>query len=65
MTRHDPHIYDPDENSRKAYDLTIGAIREICVRKGDIEPKGEREKRWAKEGPRSIDNLETLKAQTR
>lgn len=53
--------YDPDDNSQKSYTLAIDALRERCVRNGDVKPINAQEKRWREEGPRRLSEFDTLK----
>lgn len=58
--------YDAADDSRRSYDLGIAALREICIRKGQVAPSEdpelrERELRWAAEGPVSNNQLETVR----
>lgn len=54
--------YDPEDNSRRCYDLAIKAAREACIRRGQIAPDPSRpeEVRWAQQGPVSPDRLATV-----
>ena len=47
--------------TQKDYDLAIKAIREKCVRQGFLEPRNEKEKRQAEEGPKENKDLDCLK----
>lgn len=55
--------YDPDDNSRRCYELAIAAAREACIRRGTIKPDPSRpqEVRWAQEGSVSPDKLECVR----
>lgn len=55
--------YDPDDNSRRCYDLAIRAAREKCIRSGQILPDHSKpdEVRWADEGPRAPNELEAVR----
>lgn len=39
----------------------LAAVAEICIRAGQIEPRDDRERRWAQEGPRPEGQLETAR----
>ena len=45
----------------KDYDLAIKAIREKCVRQGFLEPRDEKERKQAEEGPVKNKDLDCLK----
>ena len=55
--------YDPADNSRRCYDLAIACLREVAVRRGEVEPIYDYEHRWRAEGPRPNSDLDTLKSE--
>lgn len=52
--------YCSKKDGSQSYDLAIAALREIGIRRGNIQPSNEIEKRWQKEGVRPNDKLESL-----
>ncbi len=59
--------YDPDDNSRRGYELGIAAAREKCIRNGSIlpEPGNATEARWAREGQRRPSELDSVRQEGR
>lgn len=43
-----------------SYNLAIACQRENAVRRGQVPPTTERERRWAEEGPRESRELESV-----
>ena len=56
--------YDPADNSRKCYDLALACLREVAVRRWEVEPIYDYEHRWRAEGPVRNEDLESLKEKT-
>lgn len=44
--------YDPNHNSKASFDLAVRACREICIRRGQVQPDrgNPLEMRWQAEG---------------
>ena len=55
--------YDPADDGKKSWTLSIAAQREISIRSGWLRPSPNRpdETRWASEGPVPNHKLETLR----
>jgi hypothetical protein len=51
----------PSEDAYRCWELAIAAKREQLVRSGTERPLNALEARWAKEGPRSLNQLDTWK----
>jgi len=61
MTPRDPK--EAADDSRKCHALAIAALRELCIRRQQIQPSPDRpeERRWAAEGETAIRNLHTVR----
>lgn len=55
----------PASDGARSYDLGIAAIRERCIRRGQVAPRpGDAdEQRWAREGDRPISQLDTVRGE--
>jgi hypothetical protein len=56
--------YDPRANSAGCYAQAVASLREIAIRRGNVlpAPGDATEARWAAEGERPINQLETVRA---
>ena len=52
---------DRETDSYRSHSLALKAWREQCIRRGQIEPSTEQERRWVSEGPREPSELETVR----
>lgn len=57
--------YDPEDNSKRSWELAIKAWREICVRRGQIAPDTPEERQWQQEGPRRPSELSVVQIRGR
>ncbi len=53
--------YAWQKDAQRCYGLAIDAIRERCVRNGDVKPIDDKERRQAEEGPCSANQLESVR----
>jgi len=52
--------YHPEADREAMYAFVTPLLREHRIRKGQIEPLTEDERRWASEGPRTFRECETF-----
>lgn len=53
--------YAWQKDAQRCYGLAIDAIRERCVRNGDVKPIDDNERRQAEEGPRPDNQLDCVR----